>query len=381
MEFTIKQSELKAALAAVQGCVVKSTIPILSCLLIESVGENCIRITGTDLDITIRRDAEAEVARAGAIVINAARLVNAARMLPDGDVHFKKDANGFIRVTCGGSKLRFPGFVREQYPNIEQFKSTPTKIPLLVLQDLLRRTSYAASKDASRYILNVVKLELKDSILRLVATDGYRIPVNEIPVDVKDDLDILIPIKAAVELTKIDSEEIAIGEDKNHIFFAWPGHLMIARKLAGSFPNYRMVIPGDLERVAVFDRSELRSALQRAGLMADEFLQTVKLQLAAGRLEITSKTGEKGEAEESVAAQYDGEEVTFGFRWNHFAEFLGNVPDGKRVTFSFKDESTNVILGIEGEEGCSYVLVPMKIEIAEKSQARREAVAAEKRAA
>jgi len=62
MEFTIKQSVLKEELGYIQGVVErKSTIPVLSNILIESLGENSIRIVGTDLDVTIRCDAEADI--------------------------------------------------------------------------------------------------------------------------------------------------------------------------------------------------------------------------------------------------------------------------------------------------------------------------------
>ena len=62
MEFKIKQSVLKEELGFIQGVVErKTTIPVLSNILIESIGENEIRIVGTDLDVTIRCDAEAEI--------------------------------------------------------------------------------------------------------------------------------------------------------------------------------------------------------------------------------------------------------------------------------------------------------------------------------
>lgn len=62
MEFKIKQNVLKDELGFIQGVVErKTTIPVLSNILIESIGENEIRIVGTDLDCTIRCDAEAEI--------------------------------------------------------------------------------------------------------------------------------------------------------------------------------------------------------------------------------------------------------------------------------------------------------------------------------
>ena len=84
MEFVIKQSALKEELGFVQGIVEKkTTIPVLSNILIESVGENTIRIVGTDLDVTIRCEAEAEIKQSGAMCIQARKLFDIVRLLED----------------------------------------------------------------------------------------------------------------------------------------------------------------------------------------------------------------------------------------------------------------------------------------------------------
>ena len=61
MQFVIKRGDLQKELGFVQGIVErKNTIPVLANILIESAGENTIRISGTDLDVTIRCDTDAE---------------------------------------------------------------------------------------------------------------------------------------------------------------------------------------------------------------------------------------------------------------------------------------------------------------------------------
>ena len=102
MEFTIKQNALKDELGYVQGIVEKkSTIPVLSNILIESVGENSIRIVGTDLDVTVRCDAEADIKQPGAMCIQARKLFDIVRLLEGDDVHFKKEENEWVKMTSG----------------------------------------------------------------------------------------------------------------------------------------------------------------------------------------------------------------------------------------------------------------------------------------
>ena len=101
MEFSISKTALQRELGFVQGIVErKNTIPVLSNILIESVGENTIRIIGTDLDVTIRCETEAEIKVPGAICVQARKLFDISRLLPDSTVSFRKEANDWVTVKC-----------------------------------------------------------------------------------------------------------------------------------------------------------------------------------------------------------------------------------------------------------------------------------------
>src|SRR5687768_6554905 len=95
MQFSISKTALQKELGFVQGVVErKNTIPVLSNILVESVGGNTIRITGTDLDVTIRCETEAEeIKTEGSICVQARKLFDIARLLPDAVVSFRKEEN------------------------------------------------------------------------------------------------------------------------------------------------------------------------------------------------------------------------------------------------------------------------------------------------
>ena len=107
MQFVIARNALQKELAFVQGVVErKNTIPVLANILIESAGEDAIRISGTDLDVTIRCDADAEEIKSqGAICVQARKLFDIARLLPDAPVKFKKEENEWVAVECDRSRL------------------------------------------------------------------------------------------------------------------------------------------------------------------------------------------------------------------------------------------------------------------------------------
>lgn len=395
MEFVIKQSALKEELGFVQGIVEKkSTIPVLSNILIESVGENNIRIVGTDLDVTIRCEAEAEIKSAGSMCIQARKLFDIVRLLDGGDVHFVKEENDWVKLRCGNSKFRLAGVSREQFPEVPSFKNAPLRLSAAVFNHFIQNTSFAITNEQSRFTLSGAKFMIDANSAKMVTTDGHRLAFIEKQIESAGDgemMDSLIPKKALLELVKISRDSVAdvsFGEDTNHIYFEVDGRLLITRKLSGTFPNYEMVIPKDNDKLAIFDADEMKNAIRRVSLMADERTRSVKLTIRDGEIEIGAQSSEEGEASEKVAADYQGDEVTVGFNAQYLQDFLNvvsagaesadsvteNESDGEtvrvkesaarpRIAFEFKDGNAQTELRVAGDSpyNSKYIVMPLRV--------------------
>src|SRR6266404_5566447 len=237
MQFVVARGVLQKELAFVQGVVErKNTIPVLANILIESAGEDSIRISGTDLDVTIRCDADAqEISSQGAMCVQARKLFDIARLLPDAPVKFHKEENEWVTVECDQSKFRLPGISKDTFPELPGFKSTPLKLPASLLKLLIDRTIFAITQEEGRFTLSGAKFELDTP---------------------EAGLDVLIPRKTLAELTKLTADfdgDINLGADDNHVYFQVGSRLLISRMLSGQFPNYEMVMPKNNDRSAVFD--------------------------------------------------------------------------------------------------------------------------------
>src|SRR6266496_3453875 len=298
MEFVIGRNALQKELAFVQGVVErKNTIPVLANILIESAGEDSIRISGTDLDVTIRCDADAdEISSQGAICVQARKLFDIARLLPDGPVSFRKEENEWVTVECDRSKFRLPGISKDTFPELPGFKSTPLKLPASLLKLLIDRTIFAITQEEGRYTLSGAKFELDNQGVKMVTTDGHRlafVSTKEIGKDLQNTtVDVLIPRKTLAELTKLTSDfdgEISLGADENHVYFQVGSRLLISRLLTGQFPNYEMVMPKNNDRRAVFDTLSLNHAIRRVALMADDRSHAIRFHLSKEQLLIRSE--------------------------------------------------------------------------------------------
>jgi DNA polymerase-3 subunit beta len=377
----------------VQGIVErKSTIPVLSNILIESIGENTIRFIGTDLDVTIRCEADAEIKEPGSMCIQARKLFDIVRLLPNSNVHFKSEDNNWVRMRCENSKFRLAGVSREQFPEIPDFKSAPMALDSEIFSNFILNTSFAITNEQSRFTLSGAKFVIDNGTARMVTTDAHRLAFIEtqIPSLTEASMDALIPKKALTELVKISKSaggDVKFGEDSNHIYFEVGGHLLITRKLSGTFPNYEMVMPKDNDKTVTFSLDEMKRAVARVALMADERTRSIRFTISEGEIEVTAQSSEEGEAKEVVAAEYTGEEVQIGFNSQYLQEFLNNISavqseasdveketDGDkvkvregggdfRVRFEFKDGNAQTQMCLEGDSpyDYKYVVMPLRI--------------------
>ncbi|HEY9402846.1 MAG TPA: DNA polymerase III subunit beta, partial [Pyrinomonadaceae bacterium] len=208
MEFSISKNALQKELGFVQGIVEKkNTIPVLSNILIESVGENTIRLIGTDLDATLRCETEADIKTSGSMCVSARKLFDIARVLPDAPVNFRKDENNWASVKCERSTFRVAGVERDTFPEIPNFRASSIKLPASVFKTFIDRTIFAITLEESRYTLSGAKFILDKTGGRMITTDGHRLAYIErkdLGENVgKEGLDALIPRKTLGELTKL----------------------------------------------------------------------------------------------------------------------------------------------------------------------------------
>jgi DNA polymerase-3 subunit beta len=368
MQFVVSKQNLQKELSFVQGVVEKkNTIPVLSNILIESVGENNIRLTGTDLDVTIRCDADAEISTPGSICVQARKLFEIARLLPDAPVTFKKEDNDWVTVICDKTRFKMVGVAKDAFPEVPSSKSAPTKISASVIKVFIDRTIFAITQEESRYTLSGAKFILDDTGAKMVTTDGHRLAYVEKKgvANGSDPIDTLIPRKTLAELTKLTAGyegDISLGMDGNHIFFEVGPRLLISRMLYGQFPNYDMVMPKNNDKSIQFDGALLNAAIRRVALMSDERSHAIRFHLAANELVISSQNAEEGEASETVQTDYSGEDVDIGFNAQYLQDFLNVVGDGA-VAFEFKDGNSQAQLRpAEGNEyDYKYVVMPMRI--------------------
>ncbi len=385
MELVIPRDTLLKALQTIQGVVESrsSSMPILQNVLIETEGMQNIRLLGTNLDISMRGTFGAEVEREGRVTLNARKLFDIVRELPEEEVRLNEEDGQWIEMRCARSKFRFPGLPPSDFPSLpDAEESAAHVISASVLAEMIRKTMFAISQDETRYTYNGVYMETDSDTLRLVATDGHRLAMIERAGEgLKLEEGVIVHKRALGELVKLlqgvegevsvslvhsaggrssahpEAEEAA-SPAPNHIVFQVGNVWLSARLIDGEFPRYRQVIPDNNEHSIVMNRESLSQAIRRVSLFADE-TRMVKFEFSPGQLRLTTNGSEAGEAEEVIesSAQTD---ITIGFNWRYCLDAL-SILEEEQVSMQLKDALSPGILAPTDSDDYTYVVMPMRV--------------------
>ena len=336
----------------------RSPLPILQGLLVEVRGKT-MRVTGTDLEVTVRTELEVEAIEEGSTVIPARLASEAVRKLPDGAVVLQA-ADGEIEITGGGPQFRFREMPAGDYPNVGKVDlEGAVEVDGDAFAAALAQVSVAASNDDARPILTGVFFESEGGALRMVATDSYRLAVRDLP-SINVELAGLVPVKALRELKRtIGDSKLKVAIGAREATFASQRGILTARLIEGTFPNYRQLIPESYPNQVKVDRDALLEAVDRASLVAEDHIP-VRLQLSSDGLDLSVTRQDVGGEAEHIAASYSGDEMEIAFNSRYLNDGL-SVVEGDDVLLDLMDPLKPGVLRGSGSEEFLYLLMPVRL--------------------
>jgi DNA polymerase-3 subunit beta len=338
----------------------RQTLPVLANVLLEAQGDT-LRMTATDLEVSVRVTGPAKVVKPGTITISARKLMEIVKELPSAPLALKVQENAWVALRCAGASYRLVGLTPEEFPAVGDGATTGwLTIDGKVLRDMLGQTTFAISHDDA---LNGVLFAVQDKELRMVATDGHRLAlaIRQLP-SAGPAMSGIVPRKAVQEVARIvgSGEEVEIAISDNQFMIRMPNVLLMARLIEGTFPNYEQVVPRAHPHRVTLSRAALTAALRRVSVLSEERTKPVRFLLAPGQLKLTANSPDYGEAEEQVEAQFAGEEIAIGFNSRYVLDAL-NAQGGEQVLIELKDGLSPGVLKSFEDEGTLCVIMPMRI--------------------
>ena len=362
MKIKVLKDSLLSAIQTVQNVVSsKATLPILSNILLETV-DNQLKLNATDLDIGISCGLDVEIIEQGGITLPAKRFSDIVKELPFGDITIHVKKNNQIDIIGENCRFKLNGLPKEEFPKFPEFKHKEAiQINQSTLKNMLRLTSFAVSHEESRYVLNGVLMEVSDNNICMVATDGRRLAKidKKLENNVKNDVSVIIPIKAIQEISRNLKEEgnVSFVIGTNQVLFNIDGVLIATRIIEGEFPNYNQVIPQKVEKHLKINTKDLLSSIKRANLLATPDFQAVKFEVFSDKLVVSKTTPDVGESREEIVSQYNGNELIVGFNPQFLIDFLKNIEE-QDINIELLGSDKPAVIRIDDY---LYLVLPMRI--------------------
>ena len=362
MKITVNKEAFVNGLQLVHGAVgARPTLPVLSNVLLQAKQKK-LWLTTTDLEISVRCSIEAEIDKPGATTLPEKRLLSIVRELPVETINIDVTEGHKAKITSGAAYFKIHGQADEEFPPLPELSGGNSyTVDRLALKNMLQRTSYAASTDETRFVLNGNLFSFKNEKLVVVATDGRRLALAEQEVDFpkEAEAELVVPSKTITELLKTLNGEgpMKIHAVKNQIAFEVDDTLLVSKLIEGQYPNFRQVIPAHTEQRIVVEREMLLTVIRRVSLLISDKAFSVKLTFAKNKLTVSASAPEVGESEESMPIKYSGKEISIAFNPDYVMDPLKNI-ENDEIYLELTDETGPGVIKCDG--AFLYVLMPVR---------------------
>ncbi len=366
MRFSLQREVLLKPLAQVVNVVERrQTLPVLANLLARVDGD-LLSLTGTDLEVEMVARTKVEDAQDGEVTIPARKLFEIVRALPDGSRVTISQTGDKISVQAGRSRFSLASLPANDFPALDEVDATErVKVGEAGLKELIERTAFAMAQQDVRYYLNGLLFDLRDSILRCVATDGHRLALCEAGLEapVQTKRQIIVPRKGVLELQRLlegGDRELELEMGRSHIRVKRDDVTFTSKLIDGRFPDYEAVIPIGADKEVKIDREALRASLQRAAILSNEKYRGVRVEVSPGQLKINAHNPEQEEAQEEVEADTKVDSLVIGFNVNYLLDALSALRD-EHVVLQLRDANSSALLREAGSQKCRHVVMPLRL--------------------
>lgn len=367
MRFTVSQTSLSKALSLVsKGISTHSTIPVLGGILIKAAN-GTLELQTTDLDTSIRHKIAANVEEEGETVIPGRVISNIVKNLPDSAVSLE-GGDGTISVMCDRSSFHLNTLNASEFPKFPEIAmERSVELPYATLSEMVDKVYKVTSRDTSRPILSGILLNVEQNLIRLVATDSYRLAVCDTNVDtpsLTDPFELIIPGYAFHDaLSLIDNaESVIIGKTSNQVIFVSGNTTYISRNIEGSFPNYRQLLPSNCLTSVKMKVSDLTGALRRvSSLSTDNSSIRLDIDAAAGQAVLSSTSRDQGDAKESISVEIEGQDNFFCMNYRYVGDCVSALNADSEITLELQENMRPGIFKSYSKINYLYLLMPVRM--------------------
>ena len=381
MRFTVHKSELLQKLAQAMGTVSnKNTITAIEGVLLEVIDDNKIQISTYDMNKGYRAVIDAvSVEREGRYIINAQRLFQTVKVLPDDEITFDVNERLNCDITCDKASFSMFALNGQEFPNLPDLTTDEGfTVSAEVLKRMIGKVQHSIAEQDNRPMLCGAYFKINDRGLEVVSCDSYTLSKCYTECEIKSissesgiNYSFIIPGHALGEMSKIladcDDEEVQFYLSRKHAIIKKSDTIFFTRVIDSEYIDYNRIIPKDNSIIAIVDKDRLLSGLERANIIAEEKIQGsgrsyVKISLNDQYMGLTSSSVNGGVSDE-MDCVHEGEDLEIGFNCRYLINSV-RVIDSEKIKITLKSPTQAITIEPEEKEenfGSFYMILPVRM--------------------
>jgi DNA polymerase-3 subunit beta len=335
MKFKVASKALYSTLTGVSKVInSKNTLSILDNFHWR-VSDDTLTITASDTENTLTAQvAISNVEGEGEFCINARRISDIAKELPDVDIDFTINDNTYaMEISFPGGKFDMVALEGAQYPQtIESADPSSTveiTCPAIQILNGIENTLFAVGSDELRPQMMGILWDIKPDGITFVATDTRKL-VRYIDTTSQPGItaSCIMPVKPAVILKALLSkdEQVEISLSPRSAVFKSANITLTSRFIKGNFPDYNRVIPTSNPLIVTVDRAAILTAIRRVAVCADPSHGLIKFRFTPTHVEMrVDDPNVNSFAHEVVPCDFTGQQMIIGFCAAYLIEIFSTL--------------------------------------------------------
>ena len=376
LKVNAEKEKLVSALSKALPIVDKKTIMTLINNVLLYTKDDHLIVEATDLEISFRTIIPVKIEEEGSITVNARKLYEIVKELPESVITLEELENHWIRIPVGQkAEYTIAGLAPDEFPKFRNFPQDKIlSVTGNVIKELIDRTIFSVSYDDSTYALSGILTEIEKSpepektTVRMVSSDGHRLNLAQKDIHQSFESDekfsVIVMRKGANELRKLAdiSDEIFLSADEKFLYVKTDTDQLIIRLIEGTFPDYTAIIPKERIRTFLFERKEILSALKRISIVIqDPTFKGIKISISPNMMKMETLDKKIGQAEEKLKISYAGEPFDMALNAKYMIDVL-QIMKSNLIEMSFNDEDSPILITGEDDKGFIALIMPMSLE-------------------
>jgi len=364
MKLSCTQENLSSALSLVAPIAAKGgALPILSNVLLFAE-EGVLKISATNLEIGITSLVRGKIVEQGSFTVSGRLFSDYVNLLSSDNVSLFLEGE-HLNISCGGQQTKINGQASEEFPVIPSIDAVDKYVlDARAFREAASQTLFAISPNDARPEISGMFFSFEPGSLTLVGTDSFRLAERKIETASKNEKkrQVIVPLRTMQEVIRIlgQSEgDLSISLSENQILFSVEEVELISRVIAGSFPDYKQIIPNKNTTKVILDKDPLVRAIKSASLFCRQGLNHVSFQFSYDKILVSSSASQVGENSIEVPAKIEGKDVDIVFDYKYVLDGIV-ASHGSEIVIELEGNLSPGVFKPKDKANYLYLVMPIK---------------------